>query len=320
MKGVFLCNNKESISERLEINKGLVALYGMSYWSALLIDDGIRPNYVIDRKAILVNGKPVMNINGVPVVPLDWFREINKNSSERATIIVTAFSDETKKDIHNEIWGQAIDLDVIDLFDNVDYFSNNGFRYKNDGYSFVEHSYNCGYSKTRMTERSVEVALAKRFVSEHDKIIEIGAVTPYYFFSERIQEVIDPTDIHARVKKLSLFECDLNGKDVLSISTVEHVGTSDYGMTETYSVIDAINKIRNEAKSYLITAPLGYNRVLDDWVVKNKQDKELSILVRTIGNDWRELPLSEYDSNIEYSPFCARGIIVIEKENSYRFE
>lgn len=37
-------------------------------------------------------------------------------------------------------------------------------------------------------------------------------------------------------------------------------GTSDFGMNEKKNVVDVIEKIRNEAKEYLVTAPLGYNK------------------------------------------------------------
>lgn len=59
-----------------------------------------------------------------------------------------------------------------------------------------------------MTERSVELALAKEYIDTCEgNIVEIGAVTPYYFYSNKISNIIDPTDNHKRVLKKSLFDC-----------------------------------------------------------------------------------------------------------------
>ena len=144
-------------------------------------------------------------------------------------------------------------------------------------------------------------------------VIEIGAVTPYYFKDDKITEVVDPTDPHNRVTaKKSLFECDLKGKNVLSISTIEHIGTQEYGMAEEKNVIDAIEKITSESESCLITAPLGYNKTLDDWVKNNRTHPLLGYMIRGINNHWIEIDLCDY-VHIPYTPLWACGLLIIKK-------
>ena len=109
-----------------------------------------------------------------------------------------------------------------------------------------------------------------------------------------------------------MFECDFKGKNILSISTVEHVGTCDYGMSEEKNVIDAIEKIVEEAKSFLITAPLGYNELLDDWIRNNRSNSMIRILRRGINNHWVEIELQDYQE-IVYGPLWAYGLVVIVK-------
>lgn len=87
------------------------------------------------------------------------------------------------------------------------------------------HPHNCGVNASpRRTERTVELPIADRWLHAVDlaNVVEIGAVTPYYW-PGRIARVIDPADNRA-TEKASLFDVDFAGRDVLSISTIEHVG------------------------------------------------------------------------------------------------
>jgi hypothetical protein len=104
-------------------------------------------------------------------------------------------------------------------------------NYRGDIVPLFYHRYNCGTAyDERTTERTVEMALADLWLTRHhDNVIELGAVTPYYF-PGRIPVVVDPTDRHPLVTiSESLFTVDFKAKNVLCISTIEHIGTSDYG-------------------------------------------------------------------------------------------
>jgi hypothetical protein len=156
-------------------------------------------------------------------------------------------------------------------------------------------NYNCGWPPSRMTDRSVELPLADRWLANVDasRVIEIGAVTPYYW-PRRVPRVVDPYDPHPLVTtRASLFDIDLTGTAMLSISTLEHVGIGDYGLPVDHSLVEkAFQKVFMESSSFLITVPVGYNEVLDNLLFESKRvpdDIALHFLVRSpLGNDWRE--------------------------------
>lgn len=199
--------------------------------------------------------------------------------------------------------------------------------YKNREIKLYLSEYNCGVScRERLTERALELALAKEWTNMlNDEYIEIGAVTPYYEDGFSEHSVIDPADAHERVDiKKSLFECDYFGKNILSISTIEHVGTGDFGLTKAEDCTDALNKILRECKSCLISFPMGYNKKLDmyvvcggfsKWLLENQIQVSICVYVRNkYGNDWRLLrePEKHY-TEYAYGPLWANCVCFIEK-------
>lgn len=105
----------------------------------------------------------------------------------------------------------------------------------------------------------------------------------------------------------------LKGRSVLSISTVEHVGLNEYGFAENMNVVDAIDKILQEADTCLLTAPLGYNEILDDWVKSNRDNSIIRIMKRGINNHWIQINAQDFDE-IMYGPLWAFGLLIIEKQ------
>jgi len=87
-------------------------------------------------------------------------------------------------------------------------------------------------------------------------------------------------------------DADITGKNVLSISTFEHIGTGDYGLSEeSDQSILAFQKLFDESKNFLITIPVGYNARVDDLVFSRKEipkDVVVGHLVREDGALWRE--------------------------------
>lgn len=211
------------------------------------------------------------------------------------------------------------------------YITRNGYVdsviYKNKKIKLYLSEHNCGLSyRKRLTERALELALAKDWITNsHDEYIEIGAVTPYYMPDFSKHSVIDPADAHEMVDiKKSLFECDYRGKNVLSISTIEHVGTGDYQLTKTEDCVEGLNKVIQECKSCLVSFPMGYNRKLDNYVMDemksgqfSKNQKEIKICAygrSKYGNDWKILTnLEEQYADYEYGPLWANCVCFIEK-------
>ena len=181
------------------------------------------------------------------------------------------------------------------------------------------HPYNCGsINDVRTTERTVEIAIALDFLSRcNDEIIEIGAVTPYYI-PGIIKYVVDPTDKHALVSHhTSLFDFDIKGKNILSISTIEHIGKNDYGGVSAHeNAIKALNMILRKSLRCLITFPFGYNRDLDEYVMHSPFGKSINIVAFSRGqtcNDWKAETRIHQLKNISYGPQWANAVVVIEK-------
>jgi hypothetical protein len=154
---------------------------------------------------------------------------------------------------------------------------------------YFSHPFNCGLDRrSRRTERTVELALADDWLKRASDPIEIGAVTPYYW-PNRISQIVDPTDGHPLVtQRASLFSVDITGRDVLSISTVEHVGLDDYNQNEEKSAIDAVRYINDRANRFLITFPVGYNDTLDKFIFGRSLNKcDVGFLVRENNELWQ---------------------------------
>lgn len=303
----MLRTKSEDIQSCIERNQGIVAVYGAAYWGSMLVENcDFSVDYFCDKNAAWMHF-----LNGVPVIELNALQQKIKESGKRATIIICVETKGTVKSIFNELMWADLNVDVFDYFENETVFSDSEFFLDGKRYMLFEHPYNCGYTSVRMTERSVELALAKAYVDQcNGEVIEIGGVTPYYFYDDKIAVIIDPTDKHKRVTRKSIFECDLTDKNVLSISTVEHIGTTDFGMHETENAIDAINKILKESRSCLITAPLGYNSILDEWVKENQKSNMLKLLKRKLNNHWEDISGS-YEP-VPYTHLWANGLVIIQ--------
>ena len=89
-----------------------------------------------------------------------------------------------------------------------------------EDFVLVESEYNCGFKNRRMTERGLELALAKEVIDswkdEELSIIEVGAVTPYYF-PGMVKNILDAYDSHELVNyKMDLLDYDFTGWNVLA--------------------------------------------------------------------------------------------------------
>lgn len=194
------------------------------------------------------------------------------------------------------------------------------FIYKGKTVKLIEADYNCGFRWDRMYERCLEMAIAKIWLEKNkENVLEIGAVSPYYF-DNFTHDVCDPADEHSRVNlKTSMFNLDLRNKNVLSISTIEHIGTGEYGISikEGESAVLALKKILNESKKCLITFPIGVNKDLEQYVFQNKfsESVTISFFVRNSNdNDFKETKDINLVKRTKYGSVGANAVVVIEKE------
>lgn len=204
----------------------------------------------------------------------------------------------------------------------IDWRSSRTFRFAEKDLRYFYHYHNCGWPPQRCTERTVELAIADYWLSHVDAkaVWEIGAVTPYYW-PQRVGCVVDPADPHPGVAvRKSLFAVSLVGRPVLSISTLEHAGTGDYGLRDgDRGPSEALEKIFAECPAFLITLPAGYNAQIDRLSFEQGNvpgDVKVRFLVRVSDACWRE----ERDgcrAKLPYGPLWANAVIVMERGTVY---
>lgn len=127
------------------------------------------------------------------------------------------------------------------------------------------------YNNPSINERKAELPIAFWFLKNFDKkeIIEIGEITPMY--EEVSHLVFDLKPIKSSTIKNDAININYKNKNVLSISTVEHIGFGDYGLPKDNNLsINVIKKIIKESKTHLITFPVGYNRNLENQIFNSK--------------------------------------------------
>lgn len=125
--------------------------------------------------------------------------------------------------------------------------------------------------------------------------------------------MVDPCDKHKQVSiHDSLFNVSLKDKNVLCISTVEHVGLNEYGVPENRNSVQAIKYIFQQASSCMITYPIGHNKMLDDWTKKHLNSKYLTFYTRNIfDNEWK---IGTKKSDLrKYGPLWANTVVIINK-------
>lgn len=282
------------------------ALYGAGTYCKKYLEFAKAFGYRVD--IVVVSDEKDVPENDFVDCPICHVSEVEQITSYNFIVCINAI--EERKEIEKSLRKKGCKVLNAVFKDMFFYFDGNK-------YELYEHSYNCGFLDARMTERSIELPLAKGYLDnlEEGKIVEVGAVTPYYFVNDKIVDIVDPTDVHNRVTvRKSLFECDFREKNVLSISTIEHVGLQEYGMNEKKNVIDALQKILTEAKSCFITAPLGYNALLDSWVRKNWNSPNIKIMKREKDNHWIQIDSLIYE-DIKYGPLWANGLAIITKNS-----
>lgn len=142
------------------------------------------------------------------------------------------------------------------------------------------------YNDTINCARAVELPLAFNYldwVGEQGRVAcEVGAVTPYY--RPAGYDVIDPCDEYGTIKDF-VENMDFTDKDVLSISTFEHLGFGDYGFPAVYGLAFAeLCRIVKESRSCFITWPIGYNVEFDKQVKNHLSEFEYFFYKKTSDN------------------------------------
>lgn len=195
---------------------------------------------------------------------------------------------------------------------------------------FINH-----YNKTYNNERTIEVSLAKYFfeVSRNKQIIELGNVSKHYF--QKTHRVIDKYEKSKGVENIDFLELKVNKKyDFLSLSTIEHIGFDEFSRykhlnTEVKSfqkkiifkrVFEKINQLIDENSKVLVTAPIGYNQDLDEYISLNHNSKDFKYRFMERINQQNQWIETSYNNvkEIKYADkFPAENAIVIISKNIF---
>jgi len=174
-----------------------------------------------------------------------------------------------------------------------------------------------GYNNPKNNERRAELPIAFWFISMYyNNLIEVGEVTPFY--AEVTYDVYDPSGEKPNTKKIDGFDIDYTNKNVLSISTVEHIGRGDYGFPVVpHQALEYIKLVKSQCNKFLITFPIGYNRELEEDLILDNQD--FFIVERDSINNWKTVDHKDF-SRYEYnSPYYAGNAIAVLTNTTFAF-
>lgn len=166
------------------------------------------------------------------------------------------------------------------------------------------------YNSSQDNERKAELPIGAWFLEKFDHdVVEIGEV-----MNSHIPCTHTIYDLRGEMPGTTVQDAkqlDYHNKNVLSISTIEHVGEGD---------VDLIKKIQKQANNYLITFPVGFalefeKRLLESGI-------EYFVIERSLDgkNDWTMVTnkdLSKYKYN---SPYQAGHAIVIITNLNVKFK
>jgi hypothetical protein len=175
------------------------------------------------------------------------------------------------------------------------------------------------YNNPTHSERNVELPLAfwflEKFRNDLGNVIEVGEVTPFYRQPEHA--VYDVAAEKTATIKSDASKIEYHGKHLLSISTLEHIGTSDYGQTPNPALLpSALNQMLS-SKDHLITFALGYNPQLED-LIKNER---YIVIERIAPTKWRQTENRRFEDYKYHSPWYAgNAVCVLTNLEGLQFE
>lgn len=174
------------------------------------------------------------------------------------------------------------------------------------------------YNSPDSNERRSELPLGAWFLEQcNGDIIEIGEVMPYHIKAEHTCYDYGPQK-ETTIKKDAL-TIDYTGKNVLTISTIEHVGSGDYGIPEKRGqALELLKMILDNAKNYMITFPVGYNRQFEEDIVTHGLD--YIILERNDCNFWKQADHKDFSKYHYNSPYGSGNAICVFTNLAKEFE
>lgn len=178
---------------------------------------------------------------------------------------------------------------------------------------------------TLINERCIEIPLGIRFLDRIDinNIIEVGCVMPFYGYCEHlIVDQFEKDHPAGEVLNVDAMTFDFTGRDILCLSTIEHIGKEDYLNTDIdpQKAIDVLNKFDKEANSFLVTWGAMYHNELDEYVKANLDRWDWWGFVKTSQTEWeytgQDMKVwdQKFDGNYRYANgniFLSKGLELV---------
>jgi hypothetical protein len=166
-----------------------------------------------------------------------------------------------------------------------------------------------GYNSPHSNERKVELPIVFWFVEKYkDNLIELGEVSCFY--RDANHPIYDLRSEKPTTTVMDICDVDYEGKNVVSVSTIEHVGNGDYGYPkDPEKVLNLLQKIMKQSKNYLLTFPVGFNRKLEKTITD--QNMKYILLVRDEKNNWTQVHDKKFDEYEYNKPYGAGNAVAI---------
>jgi hypothetical protein len=171
------------------------------------------------------------------------------------------------------------------------------------------------YKWTWLTERAVEVPIARSLVEAHapERVLEIGNVLRHY--GEHHHVVVDKYEQAPGVVNRDVFELDDLGRFdlVVVISTLEHVGWDEEPRDRgrAAAALHALQRMIAPGGKLLLTVPVGYHPGLDEAIEAGefRFARAGALRRRQFGPHWEEVsPDSVWGTPYDFLLYSARAV------------
>ena len=187
------------------------------------------------------------------------------------------------------------------------------FTLQNGTYRYFYNLYNI----TWKNERAVEIPVAWDAVraNSHQRILEVGNVLSWYFPISH--DVLDKYEIAEGVINEDIVDFNPQQKYdlIVSISTIEHIGW-DERPREPAKILRAVEHLKSLLAlggRLLITAPLGYNQALDEYLQTARFNFTTCCFLQrqTRKTEWMEIDAAKASAAINGKPYRATEVVLI---------
>jgi hypothetical protein len=172
------------------------------------------------------------------------------------------------------------------------------------------------YNNTYRNERTVEISIAKWFLSGKDgRVLEVGNVLAHYGVTG--QTVVDKYETAPGVLNTDIVDYvpEQPFDVVVALSTLEHVGWDERPREpeKVFRAFQAVRKCVAPGGVLLVSIPIGYNQTLDDGLRSGALtfDREIWLIRTTRSSDWRECTREEGLAGAYGRPFHAANTLCI---------